>query len=145
MFYSKKAQEVLNPSRVEQSTRKRESFSKTMEMIYSVPEEEDHGKSQHISTTQAQLTGGIDDSMSEEIEKDSLSSDEDSIITQEVLNTPTKNRRLSMPNSPSKGIAHINPRRSSILVSPSKHVPSSTNRLSVSERNQRLQFYMKQV
>ena len=58
MFYQKRAEEVLNLSASKEATRKRESYSKTIDMIYSVPEEEvDREKRREISKTQAQLTG----------------------------------------------------------------------------------------
>ena len=76
-----------------------------------------------------------------------LSSDsEDSLIEK----TPLKIRRVTVP-ALSRGIAHITPRRSSIIVSPSKtasvaSLPSSQPlRLSAQERSQRLQFYMNQI
>ena len=40
VFYQKRAEEVLNLSASKEATRKRESYSKTIDMIYSVPEEE---------------------------------------------------------------------------------------------------------
>lgn len=56
MFYQKRAEEVLNNT-VNRGSRKRESYSKAMEMIYSVPEEEEVSSNQKISKIQAQLTG----------------------------------------------------------------------------------------
>ena len=40
VFYQKRAEEVLNLTASKETTRKRESYSKTIDMIYSVPEEE---------------------------------------------------------------------------------------------------------
>ena len=87
---------------------------------------------------------------------------DDSLVENE---TPSKIRRVTMP-AQSRGIAHVTPRRSSIVVSPSKSAVKSTalatpssqtsqtsqtlatsqpSRLSAQERLQRLQFYMKQI
>ena len=57
--------------------------------------------------------------------------------------TPVKRNRLSLPTSPSKGIARVTPRRSSILVSPSKQ--PHVRRFTVQERNQHFEFFLKQV
>ena len=170
MFYQKRAEEVLNLSASKETTRKRESYSKTIDMIYSVPEEEaDREKRREISKTQAQLTGCMLEEQQEykEYEErqtrqdrlerqdsptnpeqsfsdDALSSSEDSLLAQNVPSTPTK-RVHSLPTSPSKGITHINPRRSSIMVSPTKKLPVLNQHLSIQDRNQHLQFYLKQV
>ena len=170
MFYQKRAEEVLNLSASKEATRKRESYSKTIDMIYSVPEEEvDREKRREISKTQAQLIGCMLEEQQEykEYEErqtrqdrlerqdsptnpdqsfsdDALSSSEDSLLAQNVPSTPTK-RVHSLPTSPSKGITHINPRRSSIMVSPTKKLPVLNQHLSIQDRNQHLQFYLKQV
>ena len=170
MFYQKRAEEVLNLSASKEATRKRESYSKTIDMIYSVPEEEvDREKRREISKTQAQLTGCMLEEQQEykEYEErqtrqdrlerqdsptnpdqsfsdDALSSSEDSLLAQNVPSTPTK-RVHSLPTSPSKGITPINPRRSSIMVSPTKKLPVLNQHLSIQDRNQHLQFYLKQV
>ena len=170
MFYQKRAEEVLNLSAAKETTRKRESYSKTIDMIYSVPEEEaDREKRREISKTQAQLTGCMIEEQQEykEYEErqtrqdrlerqdsptnpdqsfsdDALSSSEDSLLAQNVPSTPTK-RVHSLPTSPSKGITHINPRRSSIMVSPTKKLPVLNQHISIQDRNQHLQFYLKQV
>ena len=70
---------------------------------------------------------------------DSASSD-DSILSPQ---TPVKRSRLSLPTSPSKGIARVTPRRSSILVSPSK--PTHARHFTVQERSQHYEFFLKQV
>lgn len=67
-------------------------------------------------------------------------SSNDSILSPQ---TPVKRSRLSLPTSPSKGIARVTPRRSSILVSPSK--TARQGRFTVQERSQRYAFYVKQV
>ena len=67
-------------------------------------------------------------------------SSDDSILSPQ---TPVKRNRLSLPTSPSKGIARVTPRRSSILVSPSK--PPHARRFTVQERNQHYEFFLKQV
>ena len=170
MFYQKRAEEVLNLSASKEATRKRESYSQTIDMIYSVPEEEvDREKRREISKTQAQLTGCMLEEQQEykEYEErqtrqdrlerqdsptnpdqsfsdDALSSSEDSLLAQNVPSTPTK-RVHSLPTSPSKGITHINPRRSSIMVSPTKKLPVLNQHLTIQDRNQHLQFYLKQV
>ena len=179
MFYQKRAEEVLNLSASKEATRKRESYSKTIDMIYSVPEEEvDREKRREISKTQAQLTGCMleeqqeykeyeerqtrQDRLERQTRQDrlerqdsptnpeqsfsdnALSSSEDSLLAQNVPSTPTK-RVHSLPTSPSKGITHINPRRSSIMVSPTKKLPVLNQHLSIQDRNQHLQFYLKQV
>ena len=116
MFYQKRAEEVLNLSASKEATRKRESYSKTIDMIYSVPEEEvDREKRREISKTQAQLTGCMLEEQQEYKEyeerqtrqdrlerqdsptnpdqsflEDALSSSEDRLLAQNVHSTPTK-------------------------------------------------------
>ena len=68
-----------------------------------------------------------------------VDSSDSSILSQQIDSPPVL--------SPSKGITRINPRRSSILVSPTKKtVPQFTiSKLSVPEQSQRVQFYLGQV
>ena len=48
-----------------------------------------------------------------------LESSDDSILATPIQ-TPTRNRRASIPISPSRGVARVTSRRSSILVTPTK-------------------------
>lgn len=111
------------------------------------------------------FTAGNRGSVRQEIPAVLSEESDDSLVENE---TPSKIRRITMP-AQSRGIAHVTPRRSSIVVSPSKSAMKSTgiathssqtsqttqtsqtlptsqpSRLSAQERMQRLQFYMKQI
>ena len=81
------------------------------------------------------------------VESDTLNaeSSDDSILST-PLQTPTRNRRCSLPISPSRGVPRVSSRRSSILVTPTKAAVSPRPlHLSQLERSQRLQFFMKQI
>ena len=173
MYYRKRSEEILQqterhsefgaqPSDRRKTVQTQRDPSHAIHVMFSQEDDDASQIPAKISPVQSKLTGGLLSSRASRLASlplpallsplqspakkrnsvlgaDSDSSN-DSILSPQ---TPVKRNRLSIPTSPSKGIARVTPRRSSILVSPSKNVHPA--RFTVQERSQRYAFYVKQV